>query len=878
MKNLNKFLLVVLILIGMSFASSSFAANIILNPGFESGTASWVEYSNGSWTFTTSGPASEGSNAAKLQVSSPGTNVQLYQAGITLTVGKEYTLSFDAYSNTGHNMDVSIFKNIADYDNYGLNVSNVDLNTGWASYTYDFTASGFTGTVSDGRLMFWFAPYDAAGDVFWIDNISLAEKVVVDTQAPTVPTNLMATAVSASQINLSWTASTDNVEVAGYRIYRGGSQIATSPTNSYYDTGLSSETTYSYAVSAYDAAGNESAQSSTAQTTTQPVSFDYSIITNPEFESGTDPWIFYSNGSGTFSIESNNGPSFGGSSAAKIQINSPGTNVQFYQDGFTIQAGKSYTLSFDAYSNTGHDVNVSIFKNSSPYTNYGLDVGTVNLGTSYQQYSYDFTSSGFSGTVGDTRLRFWLADTDATGDIFWIDNVHITENVQLYQPNITLQSGELYRLSFDARSNTGHDIDAFIHQHVVPYAYYGYYLEANLSTSWQTFSKDFIAQGFSGTVNDARLRFWFVNDAQPGDIFWIDNVKLNRVVSGSIIPPNLVSNPSFESGLDLWMSHSNNIRFTFSTDSPGSDGSQTAKIHYLGVPDVTAGAAAPTTATVDTPVTLSSTVTNIGVDSTGDDFNSFFQIADGANGTGTILDQPAIWTPTLPASANYLASYSYSFNTSGTHSIRICADKSWSGDSGTITESNEGNNCGAWTNILVSPQATANISANPTVVSYGGSSVLTWSYANATSCTVTPPASVNVPPSSGNGTISTGALYAERTYTISCEPGGVSSVAHVLVEIESQKFDLNVTKSGQGRVVGVPDPVQSNINCGLTCEANYDSDTSIVLTATPDPGRSFVGWGGDCASAGKNFQCTLLINGIKNVQANFSLDPSFNEF
>ncbi len=90
-----------------------------------------------------------------------------------------------------------------------------------------------------------------------------------DTQAPTVPTNLIATAVSSSQINLAWTASTDNVAVTGYKIYRGEVQVGTSATNSYSDTGLSPSTTYSYTVSAYDAAGNNSAQSVAANATTQ---------------------------------------------------------------------------------------------------------------------------------------------------------------------------------------------------------------------------------------------------------------------------------------------------------------------------------------------------------------------------------------------------------------------------------------------------------------------------------------------------------------------------------------------------------------------------------------------------------------------------------
>ncbi len=93
----------------------------------------------------------------------------------------------------------------------------------------------------------------------------------LDIISPSIPSNLSATTVSSSQINLSWTASTDNVGVTGYRIYRGGTQIATSTTASYSNTGLSPSTPYSYSVSAYDAAGNVSGQSSSASATTQSV-------------------------------------------------------------------------------------------------------------------------------------------------------------------------------------------------------------------------------------------------------------------------------------------------------------------------------------------------------------------------------------------------------------------------------------------------------------------------------------------------------------------------------------------------------------------------------------------------------------------------------
>ena len=91
-----------------------------------------------------------------------------------------------------------------------------------------------------------------------------------DTTAPSVPTNLSATAVSSSQINLSWAASTDNVGIVGYRVYRSGTQIATVTSGtSYQNTGLTANTTYTYTVSAYDAAGNNSSQSSSASATTQ---------------------------------------------------------------------------------------------------------------------------------------------------------------------------------------------------------------------------------------------------------------------------------------------------------------------------------------------------------------------------------------------------------------------------------------------------------------------------------------------------------------------------------------------------------------------------------------------------------------------------------
>jgi hypothetical protein len=91
---------------------------------------------------------------------------------------------------------------------------------------------------------------------------------IIDTTAPSIPTGLTATAISSSQINLLWTASTDNVAVTGYQVFRGSNQIATVATASYSDTGLTAGTNYAYTVKAVDAVGNASAASGSANATT----------------------------------------------------------------------------------------------------------------------------------------------------------------------------------------------------------------------------------------------------------------------------------------------------------------------------------------------------------------------------------------------------------------------------------------------------------------------------------------------------------------------------------------------------------------------------------------------------------------------------------
>jgi hypothetical protein len=119
-----------------------------------------------------------------------------------------------------------------------------------------------------------------------------------DTQPPTTPTNLQATPISSIQINLAWTAATDNVGVTGYRIYRNESQAGTSAANYYSDTGLSPSTTYAYTVSAYDATGNEGSQSLQTSATTQTSNTNPGLVGYWKFDEGTGTITSDSSGNG----------------------------------------------------------------------------------------------------------------------------------------------------------------------------------------------------------------------------------------------------------------------------------------------------------------------------------------------------------------------------------------------------------------------------------------------------------------------------------------------------------------------------------------------------------------------------------------------------
>jgi len=153
-------------------------------------------------------------------------------------------------------------------------------NVGVAGYTVSYGSSNVNATGTSATIggltantsyTFTVKARDAAG------NVSAASAPLTvttnapsgDTTAPSVPTNLAVTSKTSSSVSLSWSASTDNVGVAGYTVSYGSSNVNATGTSATI-SGLTANTSYTFTVKAYDAAGNVSAASAPLTATTDP--------------------------------------------------------------------------------------------------------------------------------------------------------------------------------------------------------------------------------------------------------------------------------------------------------------------------------------------------------------------------------------------------------------------------------------------------------------------------------------------------------------------------------------------------------------------------------------------------------------------------------
>jgi fibronectin type 3 domain-containing protein len=265
------------------------------------------------------------SNTASATTTAPDTQAPTAPANLTANAssGTQINLGWSAATDnvgvTGYLLErcqgagCSTFTQIATPT--GLTFSDTGLTAG-TSYTYQIRAR------------------DAANNLGPYSNLATAITLSPDTQPPTAPANLVATTTSSSTVNLTWTASTDNVGVTGYRVERcqgagcsNFGQIAAPTGNSFGDSGLAASTTYLYRVRAADAANNLSGYSNTATALTDATPPSTGLVAAYSFDEGTGTSVADSSGKGNVGTTANTTWSASGKFGSALVFNGTSARV-----------------------------------------------------------------------------------------------------------------------------------------------------------------------------------------------------------------------------------------------------------------------------------------------------------------------------------------------------------------------------------------------------------------------------------------------------------------------------------------------------------------------------------------------------------------------
>ena len=243
-----------------------------------------------------------------------------------------------------------------------------------------------------------------------------------DTQAPTAPGSLTASNETQTSIDLSWSASTDNVGVTDYDVFVDGSLDGSTTGTSYVVSGLSAGTTYSLSVRANDAAGNQSSASSISATTQSAGGGGADVLLQSYFESGWDGWT----DGGSDCARYSGSRSYEGSYSIRLRDNS-GSRSAMTASGYDLIDYDQVTIEFFFYANSmenGEDFwvrfnggggwqTVASYARGTDFNNNTFYTATVTLDAS----SYNFGSN--------SQFRF-QCDASANGDQVYIDQVTIT--------------------------------------------------------------------------------------------------------------------------------------------------------------------------------------------------------------------------------------------------------------------------------------------------------------------------------------------------------------------------------------------------------------------------------------------------------------------
>lgn len=255
--------------------------------------------------------------------------------------------------------------------------------------------------------------YSSQPSIEYVTSIQEVSGTPTDTEAPTVPSGLVAQNIAQTTLDLDWNVSTDNVGVTGYDVYRNGSLLTSVTASSFSVTGLTANTTYSFYVRAKDAAGNISGASTTINVTTLEEVSNNCYVSNVTLNIKTDNYPSET----TWDLKDESGQTVysGGSYSNKLTV---------YSETFVLADG-NYT--FNIYDSYGDGICCSYGDGYYTLTD-GNNVEFATGGSFGSSDMVTFCIAGGGGTPpGDdgSAPTSYCASKGSNASYEWIDMVNL---------------------------------------------------------------------------------------------------------------------------------------------------------------------------------------------------------------------------------------------------------------------------------------------------------------------------------------------------------------------------------------------------------------------------------------------------------------------
>ena len=264
---------------------------------------------------------------------------------------------------------------------------------GVSAATTATTAFTFAGLACGTSHALAVEAFDTAGNLSVRASITAATSACPDLTPPSTPTAFAATAATTTSIATLWTASTDNVAVAGYNVFLDGANAATTSVTGFTFAGLTCGTSHTLAVEAFDGAGNLSSRASIIATTTAC----------PDTTPPTAPTVFHQTGATATSLTTSWSGATDNVAVVGYHLFRDGINVGTTSVGFftfsALLCGTTHTLAIEAFDAAG---NLSVRPSITASTNPCADATPPSTPTA-------FTATGATTTSIATS---WTASTD----------------------------------------------------------------------------------------------------------------------------------------------------------------------------------------------------------------------------------------------------------------------------------------------------------------------------------------------------------------------------------------------------------------------------------------------------------------------------------